>query len=336
MPGGVIQTERLTLRPLTPADAGDIATALADWNVARWLTRVPFPYALADAEAFIASNQDKSDVWAIADATGFLGIVGMQREFGYWLARRGWGQGYATEMGQAVLLQHFAGATPDSVPSGYVIGNDRSCGVLEKLGFRVIGHTLTPTARGDNVVIRRMILTSQDWQNRLWITTPRLVIRPLLPRHAQRLAAIGGQPDVARMLGSVPSPWPTQDAATWISKGAWRGRPGFRLGVWLKGGSLIGMVGLGGQPVSAAYFIGPDHAGHGYATEAMQAMLADSFGRFNIHTVLADHFTDNPVSGRVLQKLGFEKTGEGVGESAARVEPAAIVHYRLIQPHLKA
>jgi RimJ/RimL family protein N-acetyltransferase len=168
VPDGVIRTERLTLRPLTPADAMDIAMALADWEVARWLTRVPFPYSLADAATFLAANADHAGtVWAIGHATGFLGIVGMQREFGYWLARHAWGQGYATEVGQAVLAQHFAGDAPDAVSSGYMIGNHRSCGVLEKLGFRVTGHEMTPTARGDAVVIRRMALSRSGWKGRL-------------------------------------------------------------------------------------------------------------------------------------------------------------------------
>ncbi len=159
MQAGVIQTARLTLRPLIPADAGDIAAGLADWNVARWLTRVPHPYSLADAVAFIAANRANAGVvWAITDATGLVGIVGMKREFGYWLARAAWGQGYATEVGQAVLAQHLADPAAQPVISGHIIGNDRSANVLNKLGFRVTGHVLTPTARGDHVVIRRMVL----------------------------------------------------------------------------------------------------------------------------------------------------------------------------------
>jgi RimJ/RimL family protein N-acetyltransferase len=159
MPGGVIRTERLILRPLTPADAGDIAQALADWEVARWLTRVPYPYALADAETFIAANHDKSNVRAVIDAAGLAGIVAMEREFGYWLARSAWGQGYATEVGRAVLACHFADPVARAVLSGHIIGNHRSARVLQKLGFQVTGHEVVQTARGDDVLLRRMLLT---------------------------------------------------------------------------------------------------------------------------------------------------------------------------------
>jgi RimJ/RimL family protein N-acetyltransferase len=158
MQGGVIQTERLTLRPLIPADAGAVARALSDWEVTRWLTRVPYPYGPADAAAFIAANlENVGVVWAIADAAGLAGIVGMKREFGYWLARRAWGQGYATECGRAVLTHHFADLAAQAVVSGHIIGNHRSAHVLQKLGFRVTGHEMVQTARGDEVPLRRMV-----------------------------------------------------------------------------------------------------------------------------------------------------------------------------------
>ena len=50
----------------------------------------------------------------------------------------------------------------------------------------------------------------------------------------------------------------------------------------------------------------------------------------------ADHFADNPVSGRVLHEQGFEKIGEGTGKSAARLEPAPNVLYRLTKQQFKA
>ncbi|NJM83439.1 MAG: GNAT family N-acetyltransferase, partial [Tabrizicola sp.] len=118
----------------------------------------------------------------------------------------------------------------------------------------------------------------------------------------------------------------------WIRHSLWRGAPGFRLGVWLRQGPLIGTVGLGGDPVSCAYVIDPAHAGQGHATEAMAAFLDDAFTRFDLTAMVADHFTDNPASGRVLAKLGFVETGHGLGKSAARALPEPNVHYRLTRP----
>jgi RimJ/RimL family protein N-acetyltransferase len=327
--------DRVILRPLVAQDAGAIAAGLSDWAVTQWLTRVQFPYAMADADWFLGNDVSRGAMAIVGDGL-FAGVVqiGVAGELGYWLAPACHGRGIMTRAAEALVAAHFAkgGGT---LTSGYHIGNAASCNVLEKLGFRVTGHVLTRTAHGDDVVIRRMILTPQDWQNRLWITTPRLVIRPLFPRHAPALTAFGGLPHVARMLGSVPSPWSLAHAVDWMAKGAWRGRPGFRVGVFLDG-ALIGMVGLGGTPMSAAYFIDPAHAGRGFATEAMQRMLSYAYGRFDLDAITADHFTDNPASGRVLQKLGFENIGIGMGESAARLEPAPVVHYRLTKARFES
>jgi RimJ/RimL family protein N-acetyltransferase len=321
-------SDQISLRPLVAQDAGGIVAGLSDWAVTRWLTAVPFPYGLSDAAWFLTNDVSRGAMAIVVDGT-FAGIVhiGVDGELGYWLGPAFHGQGIMTRAAAALVATHFVNGG-GRLTSGYHVGNTASCNVLEKLGFRVTGHRMSRTARGNDVVIRRMVLTAQDWQNRLWITTPRLVIRPLRPRDAPNLTRFGGQPDVARMLGSVPSPWPQDHARDWIAKGAWRGKPGFRAGVFM-GSTLIGMVGLGGQPMGAAYFIDPAFAGRGIATEAMQALLAFAYARFDLDEIVADHFTDNPASGRVLQKLGFENIGEGMGTSAARLEPAPIVHYRL-------
>lgn len=164
------------------------------------------------------------------------------------------------------------------------------------------------------------------------LRTARLVLRPLRDADWPELARIGGQRQVARMMSSLQAPWPEQDVRAWIARSAWRGRPGFRLAVCLPDGALIGTVGIGPEaPPSCAYFIDPAHAGQGFATEAMQALLADAIPRFAFTEIEADHFADNPASGRVLLKLGFVKTGTGTGTSGARDGPAPMVLYRWTQ-----
>ena len=78
-----------------------------------------------------------------------------------------------------------------------------------------------------------------------------------------------------------------------------------------------------------AYFVAPDAQGRGIASEAMRAFLAACFDAFDLPAIHADRFEDNPASGAVLERLGFRRTGLGVGESAARPGPARLVLYRL-------
>ncbi len=166
----------------------------------------------------------------------------------------------------------------------------------------------------------------------LILRTARLDLRPLVDADWPELARIGGQPEVARMMASVRAPWAEADVRAWIARSHWSGRPGFRLAVCLPDKALIGTVGIGPEATpSCAYFIDPAHAGQGYATEAMQALLADAIPRFVLTEIEADHFADNPASGRVLLKLGFVKTGTGMGTSGARDGPAPMVKYRWTQ-----
>ena len=60
---------------------------------------------------------------------------------------------------------------------------------------------------------------------------------------------------------------------------------------------------------SFAYMIGEDFWNHGYATEALQAIFAYGFSQLGIKKIEADHFSCNPASGRVMQKLGMTHCG---------------------------
>lgn len=84
------------------------------------------------------------------------------------------------------------------------------------------------------------------------------------------------------------------------------------------------------------YFLDPAAAGHGYATEAMRGFIGFLFDQFDQDALYADVFTDNPGSEHVLCKLGFDRTGAGMGVSAARLEPFPVSHYRLTQHQFRA
>lgn len=161
------------------------------------------------------------------------------------------------------------------------------------------------------------------------LVTARLRLRPLTQADAPDLARIGGDARVARMFISILSPWPAAALHDWIEKAAWTGKPGYRLGICLPDGALIGTVGFGGDPLEVGYFLAADQVGKGYATEATHAVLADAFARFGMDVVVAQHFADNPTSGHVLRKLGFVLTGQGMSQSGARPAPAACSFYQL-------
>ncbi|WP_444460211.1 GNAT family N-acetyltransferase [Rhodobacter capsulatus] len=136
-----LTTDRLALRPLAAEDEAACVAALSDFEVVRWLAPVPWPYGAGDFRAFLADPVPAAR-WVICRDGAFLGMIGLQGQFGYWLARPAWGQGFASEAARAVLAAHFRSAAAEPVRAGYFEGNARSARVLAKLGFREIGRSL--------------------------------------------------------------------------------------------------------------------------------------------------------------------------------------------------
>ena len=159
-------TERLTLRAPQVRDARVVTKALNNLNVSRWLTVVPFPYGLTDAQWFINEcKRGHITAWFIWAKDRFVGAIGLDDSLGYWLAEDAWGNGYATEAGRAVLDYHFAHTDDDFVRSSHFDGNTGSHNVLIKLGFADTGpSTAYCKALDQEVGMRGMILHRDQWQ----------------------------------------------------------------------------------------------------------------------------------------------------------------------------
>ena len=56
--------------------------------------------------------------------------------------------------------------------------------------------------------------------------------------------------------------------------------------------------------IEVGYAFHPDYWNHGYATEALTAMISELF-RLGFSTVRAGYFSENPASGRVMEKSGM-------------------------------
>ena len=139
-----ISTPRLLLRQQREADIPAIMSGLNDWDVVRWLTVVPYPYARSDADEWIARQKPPVPGhahFAIDLAgPGLIGVVTLDSEFGYWLDRSQHGRGFMTEASAALLEWHFAAQPDDVIPSGYHVGNVASAAVQRKLGFVETGE----------------------------------------------------------------------------------------------------------------------------------------------------------------------------------------------------
>ena len=144
------RTPRLLLRPGWAEDAPALARAIADRGIVRNLASPPWPYSLADAEAFLAREREPHEACLLVfrrtrGTPELIGTVGLgplpsgALELGYWIARPHWGLGYATEAAAAMVEIARDGLRLPRLHAGHYLDNPASGRVLEKLGFSPCG-----------------------------------------------------------------------------------------------------------------------------------------------------------------------------------------------------
>ena len=125
----VLNTSRLRLRPLKLSDASAIQKAASARKIADTMISLPHPYPEGEAKRYIARQQaerenGRSVTFTIDQkAEGwFGGLVEVrdidrehsQGELSFWLVVEAWGQGYMSEVVQAVVRYGFEGLRPQS------------------------------------------------------------------------------------------------------------------------------------------------------------------------------------------------------------------------------
>jgi 8-oxo-dGTP diphosphatase len=159
----------LTLRALQGADAVQLHRLVNDWEVARMLARVPFPYPRELADEWIASTRaqiEAGTAWhlAITRDDALVGCVGLttapdtprHAELGYWVGRRHWGQGIGPEAAGRLARWALANLDLDVIHASVLEENKRSAAVLARIGFLEDGWAEQDfTARNARLPVRR-------------------------------------------------------------------------------------------------------------------------------------------------------------------------------------
>ena len=146
------------------------------------------------------------------------------------------------------------------------------------------------------------------------VTTERLSLRPAEQRDALPTFAFRSLPDVSR--------WITTQVT---DPDAWEAGFGDRLANTLvieKDGIVIGDLMLevkdpwsqaevreqaAGTLAEIGYTVDPAHAGKGYATEAVRALLQIAFEGLGVRRVIAQCFADNEPSWRLMERVGMRR-----------------------------
>lgn len=148
------------------------------------------------------------------------------------------------------------------------------------------------------------------------LETPRLRLRPFAATDAARVQELLAVKDIADGTLTIPYPYPEGAAEQWIATHGPKWAEG-KLAIWAMAdrdsddvaGAISLRLVMAHRRAEAGYWVARDRWGQGLATEALRAVLAYGFGTLELHRIEAHHFTQNPGSGRVMQKVGMRHEG---------------------------
>ncbi|MFN7955651.1 MAG: GNAT family N-acetyltransferase [bacterium] len=168
-----IRTERLVLRPWTPAHLSEFHAIWSDPEVAWWGPTKDLDASRRLLDQIVAENASLTAGLAWYAVTGVataevLGNVMLRPapyapgeiDVGWMLARAQWGAGLATEAVGAALARAFAVGSFDRVVAVIVPGNGRSVRVARRLGFARVGTAMHAGLEHDLFAITRESLAS--------------------------------------------------------------------------------------------------------------------------------------------------------------------------------
>lgn len=145
-----IISERLVLRPFRLDDVPVVTKLAGDAVIAGTTLRIPHPYRELDAEKWIKTHAlgfRKRDfvVFAVVRRVreALIGAIELtldipneRAELGYWIGRRYWNRGYATEAAGSLLMYGFVELGLNRIHAHHLVSNTASGKVLEKIGMK--------------------------------------------------------------------------------------------------------------------------------------------------------------------------------------------------------
>lgn len=149
------------------------------------------------------------------------------------------------------------------------------------------------------------------------LTTQRLLLRPFDIDDAPSVERLVGSRAVADTTLTIPHPYPVSGGVQWIEThvAAWERRENLALAICdrtapsMLFGAITLHLSLPHAHGEIGYWIGVDHWGNGFATDAARAVVEYAFAHLALHRVQGRHFTRNVASGRVMQKVGMVLEG---------------------------
>ena len=171
------------------------------------------------------------------------------------------------------------------------------------------------------------------------LETADLILRPVRMGDAKDIFRYASDPEVARYVMWEPhrSISDTRAYIRYVRSMYRRGLPSSWAVVHRPTGHVIGSIGfVGYSPVHHAaevgYSFSREYWNHGYATQALSAVIRSAFDRIGaLNRLEAQHDVRNPASGRVMEKCGMRREGVLRGRLLNKAEFIDVVLYAVLR-----
>ena len=151
------------------------------------------------------------------------------------------------------------------------------------------------------------------------LKTKRLVLRPIEEKDISSLIRNINNINVSKWLLVVPHPYRIKDAKWYIDnckkKAREKPRKNYNFAIELIaeksviGGISINKVDRYQGTATIGYWLGQDYWRQGYGSEALESLLEFGFNKLKLRRLEAEVFAENPSSGKLLEKFGFQQEG---------------------------
>ncbi len=154
---------RILLRRIADSDAQSIYEHAQDREVSKYLSRVPYPFYLKHAKAFIREVGNKKGQYHFAiilkenkKLIGLIAVHHVSRKhrkalIGYWIGKKYWRRGFGTEALKLILDFSFKRLKLRRIAAKVMHPNVASSKLLEKAGFTHEG------------TLRKAVLNKGEW-----------------------------------------------------------------------------------------------------------------------------------------------------------------------------
>jgi ribosomal-protein-alanine N-acetyltransferase len=149
-----LNTERLIIRPLSESDAPDIYKNVKEYDIAKWAINIPHPYPKDGAIKFIKQTKELMkkglsyelaiQIESTKEVLGVISLMKVDRrhknaELGYWVGKKFWNRGIATEAVSRVMEFGFQMLNLERIYAKCFHNNEASRKVMEKVGMKLEG-----------------------------------------------------------------------------------------------------------------------------------------------------------------------------------------------------